>query len=302
MVIQAYRELAEERRLTVRVNEQCQLTDRDQLQQFLEEGYTTNKGDSMFRIGPLKIIGDGSLGARTAYLLDSYADAPGQRGMEVCSYEKLEELITLAHTHGMQAAVHAIGDGCVEQVLRAYEAVLKKDPRKDHRHGIVHCQIMRPDQYERFRILGLHAYVQSIFLDYDIRIVKDRVGRVVADSSYGGSCYPQMGISMSNGSDAPVEQPVPLRGIQCAVTRQNLSGTCMPYRPDQALTVEQALDSYTVGGAYASFEEDVKGDIREGMLADFIILGENPFTVMPERLSQIPVLGTWLGGINVFMS
>lgn len=300
MVIQAYRELAAEGRLTVRVNEQCQFTGHAQLQEFLEQGYTTGVGDTMFKIGPLKIIGDGSLGAGTAWLLDSYADAPGQRGMEVCSYENLVDLITLAHTNGMQAAVHAIGDGEAENVLRAYETVLEQYPRSDHRHGVVHCQIMTPNQYERFSKCGLHAYIQSIFLDYDIRIVEARVGKERADSSYGGHCFLEQGITISNGSDAPVEKPGPLRGIQCAVTRQNLAQTCKPYRPDQALSVKEALDSFTVGGAYASFEETIKGDICEGMLADFVVLGQDPFETDPGRLSEIPVMSTWLGGECVY--
>lgn len=299
-VIQAYRELIRDGLLTVRVNEQSQLQEPEQLQEFLDEGYTTGVGDTMFKIGPLKIIGDGSLGARTAYMRETYADQPEEKGMLVASSEKLKKLVMLAHTHNMQVAVHAIGDGCVDGVLDAYEEAIQAFPRSDHRHGIVHCQLMRPEHYERFKELGVHGYIQSIFLDYDIRIVRERAGETLAASSYGGSCYPEMGISMSNGSDAPVELPVPLRGIQCAVTRQDLAGTFAPYRPDQAMTVKQALDSFTTGGAYASFEEDIKGDIRTGMLADFIVLAQNPFCVPTHELAKIPVQETWLGGERIF--
>lgn len=300
LVLQAYQELKAEGRLTVRVNEQSQLTDREALQAFLDEGYTTNVGDEWFKIGPLKIIGDGSLGARSAYLLEEYADAAGQRGMVVTSLEKMVDLITLAHTHQMQVAVHAIGDGCVEQVLEAYETVLAEYPREDHRHGVVHCQIMRPEHYERFRANGIHAYVQSVFLDYDMKIVEDRVGKSVAESSYGGHSYFELGISMSNGSDAPVERPIPLNSMQCAVTRRDLACKLAPYRPQEAMTVKEALDSYTVGGAYASFEEHVKGDIREGMLADFVVLYRSPFEAEAEELAGLKVIQTWVDGRCVY--
>ena len=97
-----------------------------------------------------------------------------------------------------------------------------------------------------------------------------------------------------------MELPDVMKGIQCAVTRKSLDGVWGPYLPDQALTVKEALDSYTIGGAYASFEENQKGDIKEGMLADFVILGENPFEVESNAISDIPVLGTWVNGTCVY--
>ena len=136
--------------------------------------------------------------------------------------------------------------------------------------------------------------------DYDIRIVEQRVGKTIAKSSYNFKRFLDMGISLSNGSDCPVELPDVMKGIQCAVTRKSLDGVWGPYLPDQALTVKEALDSYTIGGAYASFEENQKGDIKEGMLADFVILGENPFEVESNAISDIPVLETWVNGICVY--
>ena len=147
--------------------------------------------------------------------------------------------------------------------------------------------------------MGLHVYAQSIFLDYDIRIVEDRVGSELAATSYSWKTLKDLGATVSNGTDCPVELPFALGGIQCAVTRSTLNGEG-PYLPGEAFSVAEALDSYTSAGAYASFEECIKGRIEPGMLADFVVLGDDPFAVDPSKIKDIPVLATWLGGEQVY--
>ena len=218
--------------------------------------------------------------------------------MAVYSQETLDEVIGCAHARGMNVAVHAIGDACLDYVLNAVEKAMAAHPRPDCRHGVVHCQITRRDQLERMARLGMHIYAQSIFLDYDSRIVRARVGDL-ADTSYSWKTLMNMGLTVSNGTDCPVELPDALRGIQCAVTRAPLAGG-EAYLPQEAFTVREALDSYTSAGARASFEENRKGRIEQGMLADFTVLGRNPFDTPPEELSRIPVLETWLGGRRVY--
>ena len=159
----------------------------------------------------------------------------------------------------------------------------------------LHCQITRPDQLERMRRLGLHIYAQSIFLDYDNHIVEQRVGEKLAASSYNWKTLLNAGVSVSNGSDCPVELPNVMAGIECAVTRTSLDGTG-PYLPEQAFSVKEALDSFTIRGAEASFEERIKGRIAPGYLADFTVLDENPFETEPRALHEIPVAGCFLGG------
>ena len=298
-VLAAYRELEESGELTVRICQQSQLPTPESLRAFLAAGWRTGTGSSRLKIGPLKILGDGSLGARTAFLSRDYADAPGKRGIAIFTQEQLDELIGLAHREGMQVAVHAIGDGILDRILNAFEKAFAAHPREDHRSGIIHVQITRPDQLAKMKALGLRAWVQTVFLDYDSRIVRDRVG-ALADSSYGFRTMPEMGIPLSNGTDCPVEPPQPLRGIQCAVTRQPLDGSLPPYRPEEALTVEEALQSYTLAGAAATFEEEEKGAIRRGFLADFTILSEDPFACAPERLSRIQTEATFLEGKCVY--
>ena len=196
-------------------------------------------------------------------------------------------------------AVHCIGDACLDLVLNSIENAMAAHPRTDHRHGIVHCQITRPDQMQRMARLGLHIYAQTIFLDYDLHIVTQRVGEALASTSYSWKTLLEQGCSVSNGSDCPVEAPDVLAGIQCAVTRCDRRGAG-PYLEKEAFTVQQALDSFTAAGAYACFAEERYGKICPGMAADFVVLGQDPFAVDPHEIQHIPVLSTWLNGQPVY--
>lgn len=298
-VNEAYHELEADGDITVRVYEQANFTKLSDLAEFVNAGNITGVGSDMFRIGPLKLLGDGALGARTAYLSRPYEDDPSTIGLSIFTQEAFDKLIGYANEHGMQVAVHCIGDACLDMVLESLEKALQKHPREDHRHGIVHCQITRPDQLERIAKMKLHVYAQSIFLDYDIHIVKQRVGEALAESSYSWKTLMKLGASVSNGSDCPVEAPYAMGGIQCIVTRSDLNGHG-PYLMHEAFTVQEALDSFTKASAKASFEDDVKGSIVPGMLADFIVLGRNPFETEHTSLKDIPVLQTYLGGKKVF--
>ena len=295
-VLAAFQEVEQEGGLTVRVYEQSQFTNTQTLQTFLDMGYTTGVGSELFKIGPLKMLGDGSLGARTAYLSQSYADAPEEKGIAIFTQEQFNDMVALARSRNMSAAIHAIGDGILDRVLNAYEYAAKLYPDADVRSGVVHVQLTRPDQLQRMKELGLHAYVQTIFIDYDSHIVHERAGAELAGTSYAFRTMQEMNITVSNGTDCPVENPNPMRGLQCAVTRQPLDGSLPPYRPEEALSVESALQIYTAGGAYASREEDVKGRIAPGMLADFAILAQSPFDVPTGDIHRIQTRAAYLAG------
>ncbi|MBR5340674.1 MAG: amidohydrolase [Erysipelotrichaceae bacterium] len=294
-----YKQLEDTKQLTVRVNEQSNFTKLNELKRFVESGNKTGTGTKMFRIGPLKMLGDGSLGGRTAHLSKPYYDDPSTCGFSLFSDEQFNEMISYANRHDMQVAVHAIGDACLDKVLNAIENALNECPREDHRHGIVHCQISRQDQLDRMIRLKTHIYAQSVFLDYDNHIVEQRVGKELASTSYNWKTLADNGLTVSNGSDAPVEIPDALKGIECAVTRTSLDKTG-PYLPDQAFSVKEALDSFTINSAKASFEENYKGLIKENYLADFVVLDENPFNVDKFRIHEIRVDSTWLNGECVY--
>ncbi len=299
---EAYRELEEDGKLSVRVYEQSNFTSVDSLKEFVEAGNVTGCGSDLFQIGPLKMLGDGALGARTAFLTIPYADDPSTYGIPVFSKKEFEEMIGYAHEAGMQVAIHTIGDACLDWVLEALEKALKKQPKKDHRHGIVHCQITRPDQLEKISELDLHVYVQTIFLDYDTAIVEARVGKELASTSYSWKTLMKKGVSVSNGSDCPVELPDVMAGMQCAVTRKPLGAAkeTMAYLPEECFSIQETIDSYTIRGAESSFEEKKKGRIAEGMLADFVVLQENPFETAKEKIKDITVYATYLGGNKVY--
>lgn len=298
-VNEAYRELSEEGKLTVRVNEQANFTSLNDLKDFIGHGNRTGSGDRMFRIGPLKMLGDGSLGGRTAHLSVPYADDPSTCGFSLFSQEQFDEMIGYANQEGMQVAVHAIGDACLDKVLDAIDKALKVHPRYDHRHGIVHCQISRKDQLERMAKLNLHIYAQSVFLDYDNHIVQARAGKELASTSYSWKTLMKKGLVISNGSDAPVEIPDVMKGIECAVTRTSLDG-CGPYLKEEAFSVKEAIDSFTINGAIASFEEGYKGKIAPGYLGDFVILNKDPFHTEKNRLHEIEVCATYLNGKCIY--
>lgn len=302
VVNDAYRELEEEGELTVRVYEQSNLTTVKDLQAFIDAGNVTGKGSDYFKIGPLKMLGDGALGARTAFLTEPYADDESTCGIPVFTKKQFEDMISLANANGMQVAVHAIGDACLDWVLEAIEKALNENPRDDHRHGIVHCQITRPDQLQKIKDLKLHIYAQTIFLDYDINIVEARVGKELASTSYCWKTLMQDGVSVSNGSDCPVELPFVMGGLQCAVTRKPLKdeeGKHI-YLPEEAFTVQEAIDSYTIRSAEGSFEEERKGKIQKGMLADFVVLENNPFEIDKNHIKDIHILATYVGGRKVY--
>ena len=298
IIIDAYKELASEGKLTVKIYEQAQLAQKEELENFLAKGYTTGVGDNYFKIGPLKLLGDGSLGARTAYLNEPYSDDYKTSGICTYTQEQFDEMVELAHKNNMQVAIHAIGDKAMDMVVNSIEKALNNYPRNNHRHGVVHCQLTTDNLLNRFRDLQLHAYVQSIFLDYDINIVEDRIGPYRSKTSYNFNRLFK-DTTMSNGSDCPVELPNVLNGIYCAVSRKTLNGKG-PFLSNEAMSVKDALLSFTKMSAYASFEEDIKGEIAVNKFADFVILSDNILDIDVDKIKDVKVLNTFIDGKCVY--
>ena len=287
--------------LKIRVYEQCNLPVLEKLRDFLGRGYNTGYGDELFRIGPFKVISDGALGARTAYLREPYTDVSTTRGIPFFSQEELDALILEAHRAGMQIAIHAIGDAGMDMVMNAMEKARRQYPRTGERHGIIHCQVTSHDQLDRMKAMDLIAYIQPIFLNYDISIIEDRIGSKRASTSYNWKEFLDKGIPISGGSDCPVESLDIMENIYSAVTRKTLSGQpAGGWRPEQCISVEDALESFTMGGAYASFSEDRKGSITPGKVADFAVLSADLLAVEPDAIKDIKVLQTYLNGELVF--
>ncbi|EFQ24779.1 Amidohydrolase 3 [Aminomonas paucivorans DSM 12260] len=296
MLLRLFGALREKDLFPVRLNEQFLLPRREDLETFLEGGYRTGQGDGHFRFGPLKMLLDGSLGARTAALRRDYADDPGNRGLLLYGPEALKERVARAHGAGMQVAIHCIGDRSLQTALEAYEAALAEVPR-DARHTIVHCQVGDGELYDRMARLGVVAAVQPPFVASDQSIAPPRLGADRLAGAYPVKGLLDRGILTTGGSDAPVEDPAPLRGLWAAVTRQREPGDpAEGWLPGERISFPEALDLYTRAGARLSFEEHVKGALIPGFYGDLTVLREDPFRVNPEALPDLPVDLTVCGG------
>ncbi len=300
-VIHTYMRLKEEGNLKLRIYEQCNLPSVEKLQSFLDCGYHTGWGDSRFKLGPFKVLQDGSLGARTALMRKPYADDPSTCGIQVFTQEELDAMVELAQKHGMQIAIHAIGDGAIESVQNSIERAQKLYPREDERHGIIHCQITDPAMIARFARMHLIAYIQPIFLNYDLHIVENRIGSELAATSYAWKSYIENNVVTAGGSDCPVESLNIMENIYAAVVRKDLCGfPADGWHPEQALSVAQAVRCFTLNPAYASFSEGEKGSIKQGKIADFVLLDQDIFSIEPEEIRKVNILATYMDGIQVY--
>lgn len=298
-ILCAYQELEQEGLLNVRVWEEVQAARPEVLQAFLDKGLRTGDGSDYFKIGNIKLILDGSLGARTASLREDYSDDPGNRGITVYTQPELDEMVMMAHEAGMQVACHAIGDRAVEQCVTAFEKAYQSD-RRDLRNRVVHCQFVDDELICRMAESHTGADIQPGFAISDYPLVASRLGKR-EPWGYRWKSLLNAGVHMGAGSDGPVESYSPVLGIHDAVNRSG--GEMMPedgWHPEEKLTAREALYLYTRGGSYLSFEEDRKGQIRTGFLADLAVLSEDILRVPSEKIRDIQVEMTVLGGKVVY--
>lgn len=297
---EAYMSLKNEDKLRARINEQIYVPDKASLLSFLEKGFKPFEGDNFFRLGPIKLLTDGSLGARTAALTEDYSDNPGNKGTLIHTQKELDEIVNIVHQHGMQLSLHAIGDAAMKSCVEAIEKAYTLKPYA-HRHRINHCQIGSIELFEKMVKLGIVADIQPSFVSTDWSTVENRVGKTRAQTSYAWKTMMQAGIPLAAGTDAPVESLNPMYGIYAAVTRKGLDYNPEGgWLPEEKLSVYEAIELYTKGSAYASFEENEKGTLTVGKLADMVVLSEDPFEVKPDSIKDIEVLTTIVGGEIVY--
>ena len=283
-VLEAYSSMALEGKLNFRVTEKRRGPTPEDCREVLSLKVPDGI-ERFFRLGPVKLFADGSLGGHTAYMQEDYKDKPGYRGVPIYERESFAALVDLVHKSGGDVAVHAIGDGAIAMTLDAIEASQKANPRPEARHGIVHAQITTPLLLERFKSLNVFAYIQPIFLHADALITDARVGTEKAATSYAFKTLMDSGVPVPMGTDCPVEPLDPFDNIYCAVTRKGLTG--LPaggFYPAQALSAEEAVRAYTLDSAYASREEHIKGMLAPGYAADLAMLSRNIFTEPTEAI------------------
>lgn len=288
----------------LRYDVQFHFLDAESLNRYLQTEFRTGTYDGKFLSkGALKLFKDGSLGGRTALMLNDYIDEPGTIGVDTLDDKQFDELCDIATSHGIRVITHAIGDGAIESVINAYEKTMNRSENKNNflRHGIVHCQITNEEQLKRIADLNIAVMYQPIFLDYDTKILEQRVGKELSSTSYAFGTLNRLCAPISFGTDAPVEDCNPFPNIYCAVTRQRLDGTpAGGYNPAEKLCVEEAIDIYTIGSAYNEMKENFKGRLYKGYAADLIVLDKDIFTVDLEDIKNIRVNMTMIDGDIVF--
>jgi predicted amidohydrolase YtcJ len=255
-------------------------------------GIPTGLGDNYFRIGGVKVFTDGSLGAQTAAISQPYLDKPDSDGLMLFDEEDYRFLIAAANDLGLQVSTHAIGDRAIELVIRVHENTSKSEFVRKLRHNIIHAELLTPPLIDRVKELDMLLLQQPNFVHrwglpngmYDARLGPDRAAQLnnfrrILDA----------GIKVAFGSDCmPMD---PIYGIYSAVTHPN---------PAIRISVKEAIRLYTIDAAYASFDEQTKGSLAPGRLADFVVLSKNPFEVTSDELKNLKVLATYVGGQCVY--
>jgi predicted amidohydrolase YtcJ len=263
---------------------------------------TEGKGDKWVRIGLLKGFVDGSLGSHTAAFHKPFADSPNDSGFFITPADELYRSIKAADSAGLQVTVHAIGDKAIYTILNIFQRVEKENGPADRRFRIEHAQHIAPTDIPRFASLHVIASMQPYHAIDDGRWADRVIGAERSKTTYAFRSLLDSGAVVTFGSDWFVAPPTPLDGIYAAVTRRTLDDAHPDgWVPEQKISVEEALKAYTSGAALASFEEGIKGTLKKGMLADFVILGEDITTIEPERIRDVKIRRTVVGGKTVYV-
>jgi predicted amidohydrolase YtcJ len=258
-----------------------------------QAGIRTGFGDSLLKVGSVKYSADGSASERTMAMSTPYAGRPDDFGILTMTQEEIHEVVEEAHRSGWQIAIHANGDVTIDMVLNAYERVQREWPREDVRHRIEHCSLVNPGLLQRIADGG---FIPAPFYTYAHYHGEKWIeyGEEKMEWMFAHRSFLDYGIPVAPASDHSPGPYEPLMAIQSMVTRKDFAGRI--WGPSQRITVNQALKICTVNGAYASFEEDQKGSITAGKLGDFVVLAEDPHDVDPDRIKEIQVVRTVVGG------
>jgi len=287
--IKAFQRLRREGRLHVRI---VLYVDRSMLRCLRDLGIERGFGDLFLKINGVKLFMDGSFGARTAALREPYADDPSVSGI-LYNLDDVRENVKLAHKANLQVALHAIGDRAVIEAIRIFKEL---DNVNLMRHRIEHASLLPPEVVSEVLRLGLVLTIQPSFTVSDFWIV-DRLGVERVKYVYLSNSLINRGVRIAGGSDCPVENMSPLYQIYSAVTRGRYEGLELyKYTGIECVSVLDAIKLFTLDAAYAGFEEEIKGSIEPGKLADIVVLSENPLTMDPERIKDIRVCITIVDG------
>ncbi|MEM9832312.1 MAG: amidohydrolase [Bacteroidota bacterium] len=299
-VEQLYRKLAEEGKLKVRLYAMLSGRDSTLLKTYFEQGPQIGLGDDFLTIRSIKLYTDGALGSRGAWLLEEYSDMPGQYGHETTPVPVIHDISLKGLQHGFQVCSHAIGDRANREVLDQYEAAFEQLPEMagNHRYRIEHAQHISAADISRFGKLGVIPAMQAVHMSSDRPWAIERLGKErIEEGAYVWRKLIDSGAIIVNGTDAPVEPIAPLASFYASVARKTLTGEPEGgYEPSQRMNREEALKTYTWNAAYGAFEEEIKGSIEVGKLADFTVFSQDIMQVPEAEILNTEVDYTIVGG------
>jgi len=264
-----------------------------------DAGVCTGLGNDFVKIGPVKFVADGSASERTMRMSTPYVGRPGDYGILTMDQKEIHEAVEDAHRHGWQVGIHANGDVTIDMVLNAYERVLREWPHPDRRHRIEHCSLVNPGLVQRIKATGSIPTPFWTYVYYHGEKWK-AYGEDKMRSMFAHRSFLDAGIRVPGASDYSPGPFEPMMALQSLVTRTDYAGRV--WGAEQRVSVDEALRIATIHGAYASYEEAVKGSITVGKYADFVILGQDPHAVEANRLKDIPIVRTVVGGRTVYAS
>jgi len=261
-------------------------------------------GSPLLRIGALKAYADGSLGSSTAYFFEPFSNQPDNRGLlsdEMHPISLMRDRMMKADAAGLQICTHAIGDQGISIILDLYSEVVKAHGESDRRFRVEHAQHMAAKDFDRFAQLHVIASMQPYHAIDDGRWAQERIGRDRASRTYAFRTFLNHGVRLAFGTDWNVAPLNPMLGLYAAVTRATLDGrNPNGWFPEQKLTIGEAVEAYTMGSAYAEFQEKEKGSITPGKLADMVLLSDDIFTIDPLKIRDVKIMTTWMGGKTVW--
>ncbi len=299
--IDFFKTLADSSLLKLRLNVMV-YDDYDRMKKNLPNYKLLDYGNGFLTVRGIKQFADGALGSRGAWMLEDYSDMPGWRGMSVTPPKEIAKVAELAIRNGYQLCVHAIGDRANREVLNIYEKTFKKHSEIDSRSlrwRIEHAQHLSPKDKPRFAQMGIIAAMQGIHATSDAPFVVERLGEKRAQTeSYCWRDLIKLGTIIANGTDSPVEKLDPIACFYASVTRKTKDGTA--FYPEQAMTRDEALRSYTINGAYAAFKDKILGSITPGKLADLTVLSQDILSVPENEILKTKILYTIIDGKVVY--
>jgi hypothetical protein len=297
---EAYLEMASQGKIPVNLVLQLRIHTPEQMDEYFDFGFHSWEQYGKIKVGPIKFLGDGSLGAWSAGLNEPYSDKPDTCGCLYFSREEMSAMAKRVVDHGFDLTIHAIGDAAVETFLDSCISVKDEIKEKGFRPSIIHSQIMNERIFEKYQEIDAIGLIQPMYIHSDWSIADARVGERMK-TSYCYNTMRKKGIRLAAGSDLPIESPNVMEGIQVNVTRRDLSGNPPEgWYPEEALDVLEAVKWHTVYGAYVSKDEDKYGSLEVGKQANFVVLDADVFETPKDEIKEIKVLETWIDGEQVY--